>query len=401
MRLPAKVIAAFAGLMIGTFLPDETRAQQTIPRITLSITEQGDVSADIVIGALTPGGAKLDDPGFTVVILPCSLATDARIIAAPDVRVAPVARGQGYALLAVIAPTTSSEIHISISPLTRITETAEGKAKLEFDFAYPFMSQSERRLIGLPRAYAVFDISIVLPRRYDETEVVYRPASLTKTDERTFVLTAASVHQEKISRVWVVFPNPMTRGLDIAKLVFSLVIGAVITVFQAPALRERRLFWAAGMFISSIVVLGVAVYFTHVLAKSLDFLVFASAALPNAVVGLLASIYLVVAKHLQASVTGRITIDGGDAQIADVRIYCVENGASREVGRTGMLKDGVYTFHLWQKPKQRRYQVRATNSNTDDVGTPAHAVARGERFQMPDIHLTYRPVAHGQAAAGV
>ena len=128
---------------IPLLAPARGQPKEAAAKLVLSIADSGDVAAALTLPAIPPQGSQKDLTGFRFVALPSTLDTQATITAAPDVRVAPLARGQGYTLLAVITPSTSSDIQIRIERFSRVTETAEGKAKLEFD-----LSRSEERRVG-------------------------------------------------------------------------------------------------------------------------------------------------------------------------------------------------------------------------------------------------------------
>ncbi len=369
-------------------------------KVIFVIDEKGTVAADITV-APNPAASGTSYGGLVILALPIALGKQAVITAAPDVTVSRLTQDRrDYTLLAVIAPMATSEIQIKVESAVQVTETSEGKAKLELDTRYRFMPDAERALLTLPIARSAFDVTVILPRKYDETAIVYRPTEMARLDERSFSLPADVLRRTGANSVWIVFPNPMARGLDVAKLVFSLLVGSFAVLFQIGAFRDRRLSWFVAIFLFSVVILIAAAYYTFVLAKGFDFLVFAAAALPNAVAGLGASIFLLIAKRRQARVTGYVTIDGAPAQIARITLLKVNGDERKEVRSTDGLKEGVYSFHIWQKAAREQYLVTASSSVTDEARGPVQEVTRGKQLQMPELKLTYRRLAQDATPTG-
>ena len=377
--------------------PQTIPTQPTIPsRVTLLLNDKGSVSADIRIvrdsSATAAPQYSASSVSIMILPLPFSLPAINRITSAPDVRIGPLVQGEGYTLFMIVSPTALQEVKFHVENISNLTETSEGKAQIEFDLSYPYMPQGERELMALPIAVPNFDLAIVLPERYDDRSVSFTPPSLTKQDEKTYFLPASLIASQKLANAWIVFPSPMRSKLNIAQLVFSLLLGLFTLLFHIKALRDRRLSWSIGVLFLSLVLLGAAFYFTYVLTKGLEFLTYASAAVPHAIYGFGASVYLLVARKRQAVIGGQITIGDNPPEFAEVTLLRVENGNEVEVAKQDALRaGGRYTFYVWQKKLSSRYSVRAIATGAREGRTPTIEVPKGTRREMPVINLEWVP----------
>src|SRR5262249_44292416 len=142
-----------------------------------------------------------------------------RIEARNDVHIVRLASASSYCLLVLAAQQSISSVHLKVDIAGRISETLDGKGKLDFDFSYPLMSQTGHELMQLPFAINDFDVRVRLPRKYDEADVGLSSLFRRESDN-TFILSYSS--NNTIGKSWISFPNPSQRDLDQAKFIFSL-----------------------------------------------------------------------------------------------------------------------------------------------------------------------------------
>jgi hypothetical protein len=374
------------------------RAQSiSSPNLTLSVSETGNISARVkavfppieqkpnIQGTQPQGNSPLpDQTRLWIIALPFALEPGKRIVSADDVHVAQLSSGKGFTLLALTKPLTLSETTIEIGEIPFLTETPDGKAKLEIDSSFPNMSQSDRQLLNSHSALKDFDIDIVLPKKYDEADVNQHP-QFSKIDNTKYFLPASQIKQGQDPLVWISFPNPVQRSLEIAKLLATLVIGLFTLAIQYPLLKGKNTWWFIGVFILSLAVLGFITYYGVGLTKRLEFLISVAVIIPNAVYGLLASIYLILAKKFQATVTGQIRVNNGPGKYASVKLLHRQNGDVTSVKETDELKeDGRYYFYIWGKKTAQRYQV-AAKYNSIDLRSGEFDVIRGGKVDVPPL----------------
>ena len=357
--------------------------------LAFSIDDKGTVAADVKL--IPPRNANSVDPinkdGLLIAMLPIALDKNGRINADVDTRIAVIDSTRSLTLLAVVFPAGKSEIDFRIDGISHITETAEGKAKFELDFSYQSMSRAERDLLTSPIAISSFDTSILLPKKYDETEVNYDRSILSTKDGETFTLAADSPRRLAVSRLWIVFPSPMQSNFDKAVLILVFLVSSFGLFFHAEAFRERRIKWSVGVLLLSLTILGLTVFFTYSLAKRLEFLIVASGSIPQIIYGLITSVYLLFANKYQATIVGQVTIAGKQTDLAEVTLFRIERGNLVKVDSSKLLKNGIYTFHIWPKAVDDRYQIKAKSQYSAEGVSPEFGASRGKESEAPPLDL--------------
>ena len=116
--------------------------------VTISITADGRASVDFDLTLPTPGSAS--SPDVLLLVLPIQSPTTQQIISPSDVRVTPLSGGTNHSIFVIASPLAVRRVRVSIKDGLKLGETPDGKAKLEFDFSYPFMSDFERALASSP-----------------------------------------------------------------------------------------------------------------------------------------------------------------------------------------------------------------------------------------------------------
>jgi hypothetical protein len=388
-------IAACMAFLFQIASPQATTADSS--GITLTIDERGIVSADILIAKDTVkskmSSFKMRNYSLAIFALPLLLEAPSKIISPPDVRISTLATGHGYTLLTVVSPISTPSTRFKIEHLTSITETREGKGKLELDLSFPLVSQAERELLSLPITVSRINVSIVLPAKYDDAEISFKPSYLVRQDDLTFGLPLSKQLAEKTTDVWIVFPNPMSQGFDNAKVVFSLVLGFFTVLFHVKALRERKLSWSITVLITSLILLGLAGYFIMTHPKGFEFLVWSAAAVPHALYGLGASMYLFLAKKLQATIAGSVSIDNQAAHFVEVSLFELDEGQKKLISSVDELKEGgKYSFFIWHGKGPKKYVVIAKSEGAKDGASQEFQLAKKLRKEVNPINLTSIPL---------
>lgn len=384
--------AAFLMLLPGAAVAQQRPQQDSVSTMNLSVGPQGTVTADfrVVIPQHPqdiPDTASRNN-GFLIVALPIRLENNRRLVSAPNVKISTIDVTENSSLLSVVLPNSLGETTFTIENAVKLIETAEGKAQLNLDLSMKSMTQEEKQLLTLPYSISFFDIQVTLPKDYDETTVNISSNIFRKIDNRSFLIRGDDAKHAG-PNTWIVFPSPMQNNLDYAKLILTFLISAATILFQIPGFRERSLKWSVGMLLVSLVILGLTGYYTFILTKRLDFLIFTSAALPYTIYGLFASAYLFCARRLQATVTGQVRIAGSPSMFTKVFLYSIVDGGLRKLKqdkRTG--KDGIYSFYVWQKRTPSKYQIMSQGTLTDQQWTQEFQVMRGETIPVGPIDLT-------------
>lgn len=144
------------------------------------------------------------------------------------------------------------------------------------------------------------------------------------------------------------------------------------------------------LFLISLLVLGVAVYFYFHLAKRLDFLVFSAAALPTAVYAFCASIYLLYAKKKQATIDGQVNINHAPAPFVSVKLF--GDHQLMPIAETEKREGGRYRFHVWVRPSIRTYKIVATYASVNRE-SGEFSLSQGKPIPGPvlDIDVNVQP----------
>ncbi len=323
-----------------------------------------------------------------LVLIPVERAENVEILTASDVRAAVLSDGRGYTLIGVLAPTSLRSVPLVIQQLRRLQEAPEGRAQIILAVSYPFLSAAERDLLKTPTAVWQWQVDFVFPQEHPETGVSCSPAKyFTRVDGRRYRLDEAIFQPGVATRAWIAFPFPGQETFKFAKLLLSLLVGSLATLFHLPAIRARRILWlliALGISSGVLVLTG---YFWLTLPRGFDFLLFAGAALPHAGLVLIACIYVLIANRYQANLSVHVRIDGADAEFADVRLIEESEDGWRMVKAIQQLDRGRYTFMIWAGASGGTYQVLASAKGAAELRSDAQHVVAGDRNALPTIEL--------------
>ena len=400
MRTVSKLLIIFGACwLVGT----EACSAQTIPssNLTLSVSENGDVVVTISASAQQQPSSSTSN--LLLIALPVALDSRAHIKTPSDVHAVPLDIGQSYTVLVVSKPPTSQSVKIEIESGMRISETADGRGKVEFSPLLPFIPQSERELLQLPFSISTFDVDVILPKRYDPADINTSPPFSPKNDT-TFQLSFAQVKQSNPPVAWIAFPNPMQHELDISKLVFGACFGLLGIAISTSSLnlRERGTVVVWLILVVSMIVVGIGLYFLFGLsqAKRIEFLILSIAALFTAIWTALLCGYSLLARAKQAVVAGRVNVDGGPAIfVDDLKLLRVDTNPEKMVGRKEELKPvGQYFFYLWSTSPGRRYRVRVEQRGAR-AESPDFGAQAGKRHTVAPISFVSVPKVEGMSQA--
>jgi hypothetical protein len=367
-------------------------------QMTLTPGAEGQVNATLLItNPLTHSASAENSPSLALFLLvtPFDSSPDQKVEVSADVRVARLDSGPGFSIFTVLAPSTQAVVPIRVLNCVHAAETAEGKAKIELDFTYPFLSKDQRAILSAPGVVAAWTVVIQLARTYDPTELSFSPPNMRRPDGRTF---QQDVTPATPADIWVVFPNPSQQRLSTAKVVASLLFGFLTLILQVPALKARRVGTLMAVLAVSLTLIAVSVYYTFVLAKRRDFIEWSAALVPHAAFALGAAVFVLVAKRRQAVLSGLVLLDSQPALFADVTLYSVKDGAKQEVKRIDTLEDGRYRFYVWCGKNTVTAVVSAAVRGAIGGESASQTFKAGERVDMSPLSLKRLPLAQPEMA---
>jgi hypothetical protein len=331
------------------------------------------------------------------VLLPFEERDEWSVSLPADVRAAPIATGVDHTLLALVAPVAQDAIDVRIEHCTSLVHAPEDKDKLLFDLSYQHILQEDIDFLNDTPAVVDWDIQIVLPTEYEDTEVSLFPPWLTKSSARVYSLRSSTVIAEGVEQVWIAFPSVRTERLILADALARLIVGLGPAVFPVLAKDRRRLDWAVVSGVFSFLALGAVWYFSRSLVTRAELLVKVAPSLPAAVASVLVSAYLAAAKIWQGSISGEVTIDGEAQPYVDVSLLRIENGGERTAGTLHDADRGRYEFRVWLWRSRGKFRIRATAQNAEAAEIGPFTLVRRKRFPAPPLVLA-RSV---QPAAGL
>ncbi|MEZ9035262.1 carboxypeptidase-like regulatory domain-containing protein [Vibrio cyclitrophicus] len=354
--------------------------------LNLKVKNNGDVDIAFKIEGVASAG---NSSSIIVLPVPFALKKDSIIDSAQDVKVAVASSGTGYTLLSVIAESDSNQILFAINNAVALSETSEGKAKLEIYPNFKYMTKTEAGLLSQPQVINNFVMMVELPKKFSATEVGFRPLSVTSEDNRVYKFSNIKLPVLGEHEYWLVFPSPTVEDLKWAQIIVSALFGVFTIAFHIPALKRGSLAWQVSVFILSGVILSVALYFSFTIAKKLDFGIFVAASIPHAIFGLISTIWLLIAGKYQALVTGTVHKSGAPVQFASVVLEKKKDNAFIEVKTlTQLSENGRFSFStLLYHDNSGIYRVSAQMMGANDVLTNEFSLTRKQTFEVPNIVL--------------
>lgn len=326
----------------------------------LSINDTGNLDAAITLN--NPNLIK-----FFFIPFAINKSDEIRVSAAGDVIVKAIFIGANHSILNIISSPLDSTAIFKIENIAELGENIKGEGYFELNISYPLLSANEKLLMLRKETISKYDISIELPEQYDETLV--NTEQFYKVQNKIFSVSKSKLLDPKIEKAWIVFPNPMANKNRFAKIVFSFFAGCFLLLFHVPAFRQRNIKWSIIVFISSLILMIVAIYFTFKYPKGFDFAIGTVGAIPHVLYGLGTSLYFFVDKIFGASIIGKIMVEGTEIRLAEIILFEVlSNGDVKELSKKSELNEGGrYAFYLkhWKREK-KKYKLGVTSRLSKD-----------------------------------
>lgn len=366
---------------------------QTIGKLNLVVNEKMYVDINAIISNDSIEG--FGNHTLQILPLPFELSDVHFFRCANDVKISILSEGQGYTIISVITP-NSDLTKFSIMDGYKLGESPEGKSEFEFDSSFPFITNPERELFSFPFTVNSISITILFPKEFDDKEIGMSGSLFRKVDKQTYQIKTLELN-DKISKTqWIVFPNPYKSKINLYQLIFALIAGFITLIIHFKAIRKRNILWILSVFILSSILVGLFIYFIVSIPKPIEIMIWASAAIPHAVLGLFGSIYILIANKFQSTLTGQVTIDNHPAQIALVRLFRVgPDGDEKTVSKVIELDErGRYTFSKWQKKGMYKYIIKAKMDMSNEIESNEIEIERGSRREIIPLNLTSLEVTH-------
>jgi uncharacterized protein YlaI len=359
-------------------------------RLHINIDATGKAILDIEIPnqQRTPYNQLLAAAGYSVsfLLVPFEYSSSSWVIhSAPDVRASVLSHGTGYTMLCLLHPVGKSPIKISFEGAVLMDETGDDNAKIEFDFSYPFLSEADTAVKDLPQTVSLWDVTFVLSKEHSKYSVNTHPKAIIQVDSRSYNLPLKIVQQSP-GKVWIVFPDPRKAKLSYAMIVLGFLFGILTALFQIIPLKERRVAVLVIIFFVSAIFLTVAIYLLLTLLKELELAIFFAAALPHVLLSGIASLYLLAAKRLQATIGGTISLDKNQTNLAEVRLFKCHNGEEKVVAKKERVDRGQYEFHIWVR-KPTNLKVVAKSKITEAVESPIFEIKPRDTHPVGELCL--------------
>lgn len=360
------IITASALLLSGICF---AQAGTTSPQLELTVNSEGKVSLNLTIPReqTSPLIPALLSAGYatTFVMIPFEYKLSWTINTAQDVRTSVLSYGPGYTLLCLLHPSGQKPISVSLDGVVQLEETADDNAKIEFDYNYPFLSDSDRAIVQLPQTFSLWDTKFMLPREYSKYRVNTQPKATVQVDARNYRLPLDAIKATP-GKVWIVFPDPRKASLSYAKIILGLLFGIFTALFQILPLKERKITVLVAIFGLSAIFTSIAFYLLFTLPKRFDLAVWVAVSLPHVLVSGISCLYLVAARKLQATVVGSISLNGKPTNFATVRLIKYENGNEKIIATKDRIDAGEFEFHVWVR-KTANFKVLAKSKLAEPV----------------------------------
>ena len=363
-----------------------------VSELVFSIDGSGRVSVEARIKQVTNQVGSTEVVKLYVLGLPFSINEGASEPRHPeDVRISTIGKGDGFTLLAIAVPASRDLTVIRWDGAYKLSESPEGKAKINMDLTFPFLSQIDKQLISASYALPIEQVTIELPREFDATELSYRPLQAQWINKRTYIVSQLTTSTQQQKDIWVVFPNPMKSQLQYAKVVLAFLVGIFTLVIHIPALKQRQVSWSLAVLGLSVIVSALFFYYSYSLSKRLDFIEWAAGFVPHVIYGFVTSIFLLLARRRQATITGLVTADGAPREYADIVLFRIIDGEPKEEKRLDALsKEGRYVFHVWLKASTASFVVTASARGTTEGSSDTFEVGQGRKIELPAVDLNWR-----------
>jgi hypothetical protein len=413
MNLRGTVRLGLLALSLCALSPAATSAQRAAPGRVLSVfvDEKGGVSLEFAITLPQPpppqGDARPEGCcGPLVVAVPLALSLGERNLGASNnMLISPLHAAKSYTLLAVVVPAGTRELNFRLDDVGGLSDTPDGRSKLELNFSYPDAPQFERDLLGAPTTVSTYDLRVSLPQEYGAGDVSLSPAALRRDGARSYVMEYAAAAAGGSPEVVLAFPSPTKRVTEQGKLILTLLGSLVLMLIEFRGFQEKGIKLPVAVLLASFVALGVTSYYWYALRKVAEFSTFLAGIVPQLLYGATASAYLLLAARFQAQVQAFVKLGGAD--FGPVEVYLMRVKGEQETFRVAAdraTRDNGCTFYVWVWKSPKTYKVAVpANAYTAPGLSGAFSPARKER-PIITVEVERKPVlapAAPDAAAGM
>lgn len=390
-------IIIFTTILFSGFCFAQTGSVQQ--QLEVNINSEGKCSVNLTIprDQAKPLIPSLLSAGYatTFALIPFEYKQSWIIQSAPDVRVGILSYGPGYTLICLFYTSGQKPIIVSFDGIIQLEETADENTKIEFDYGYPFLSDSDRAIVQLPQTYSLWDTKFILPKEYSKYRVNTHPKAMTQVDARIYDLPFAAIKTSP-GKVWIVFPDPQKASLSKAKIILGLLFGIFTALFQIMPLKERKIIVLLAIFGLSAIFASIAVYLLFTLPKRLDLGVWIAVSLPHVLLSGISCLYLVVARKFQATVVGSVSLNGKSTNFATVRLVKKENGNTKIIATKDRINAGEFEFHVWVS-KASKFQVLAKSKLTEQVESSSFDLNAKDTHPVGELRLLTPKVVQDDA----
>ncbi|OAI22382.1 hypothetical protein A1356_19190 [Methylomonas koyamae] len=323
-----------------------------------------------------------------MVLLPFQSTNDWKISSPQDITVAPLSSNKGYTLLGITFPASKSDdLEIVIEKAISIGENREGKAKINLNLDYPFITQSQRDILELSFSHSQWDIDINLSAKYEDDEVSKSPSVMRRISDTSYEVLSSDLASLQKKEIWLVFPNAQQKALDTAKLILSILIGIITSLFQLPIIKDRKLPAVLLVFITSLSIVGLSAYYAIYLSRGFELAVWAATFIPHALIALGGAIYVLIARHYQASIGVSVLLDNAPIEFCEVILLGKKGNNWESVEKIERLINGNNVFNFWLRKKYSSYKVSAKSTRSDVVESSEFQPNKGAKQQISPLKL--------------
>ena len=327
---------------------------------SVTVTIEPQSSKPLPSGAITPAV-------LLIIVLPFDLDEFYNISKRDDIEVKVILNGDDYCILTLMAPKLDTETIIRIdNAFNLVDERAQNRVKFSCDTTFRYLKQ-QRNILSHSLTISEFDITISLPKKYERHELSFEPSRNEWTEEdigRIYTLKAPFAAKQQ-KPIWIAFPSPFEKGLHVAQLVTSIIVGLVILILQGRFAFQRKLGpkILSTILILSTIALCFAVYFCLTLANTMEFLAWlAGILIPIAFAPFICAWILLRTKY-DAEISGSVTIDDEQAKYVSVSLYDMTR-PDTSLKSMNVKDDGSYRFFYWCGNQKISAYVIASGSGT-------------------------------------
>ncbi|WP_096589480.1 hypothetical protein [Calothrix sp. NIES-2098] len=376
-------------------IPETARAAS---RLLLELGDKGMAKATLTLEPQTGNQAGVL---VRILALPFELDSKHRISNPDNVAVSVLSNSNGYALLSLLAPQSKQPIDIKIdNAFNLIGGKIKDRVILKCEVSYQFLRQHRSVLDLAPTTISSYDITILLPNKYDQAQLSFQPMGDWKADEqgRKYTLPA-SVFKSSASpnEVFIAFPSPFENDQQ-WKIIISFLIGIVLLTLGNFTVKREIGEIRLGLIIAVAIILWlIFAYFLYTAPKPMDLIEWAIAPMIPMAVAPFWGIWLLYAIKNQGEIQGKITLDSQPAPY--LRADLIINGVPKKLK---VNDDGTYKDWVWCGNKTIDFQIRADADGVQGtVSSSQHSLNAKDEERVETLNLQSLPLPPSSPSSGV